>query len=348
MKQAMQRLSELLATTKRVVTSWAVPRKMFRYALLAAIAFIPLTSGTVFAEKYPDRPIKIVVPFPAGGPTDVAARLIAQALSTKIDGNVVIENVSGAGGRIGAKAVAQAAPDGYTLLLGGTNVNALVGALYKNPGFDAIKSFAPIAAICIDSMAMVISPNVPAKTFAEFLAYAKQNPGKLQFGAPPGIYTHIVGEFIKIKTKTDLLFVPYRGGANAINDALGGHIQVVFNNKSTLLNHIKEGTLRALVVTSAARWPELPEIPTLKEVGLEDFPTEILFGLLAPAGTPEAIVVKLNEAVNEGLKTPEVRDSIAKLGMDVKLGSVHDFETALDDQTKAWKAIVDSAKIEVE
>ena len=320
---------------------------MLRSALVAAVAILPLT-GVSAAAEYPDRPIKIVVPFPAGGPTDVAGRLVAQALQKQLGASVIVENIGGAGGRIGAKAVAQAAPNGYTLLVGGTNVNALVGALYKDPGYQPLKSFTPVAAICIDSMAMVIAPSVPAKTFAEFVAYAKKNPGSLRFGAPTGIYTHIVGEFIKIKTGTDLLFIPYKGGAPAINDALGGHIEVVFNNKSTLLAHIKENNLRALAVTSAARWPELPEIPTLKEVGLEGFPTEILFGLLAPAGTPQAIVDKLNAAVNEGMKSEEARASIDKLGMYVKSGSAQDFGAALDDQVKAWKTIVDTAGITVE
>lgn len=344
----MQRLLKRLFTINRIAVSLSRPRTVLRYALLGALAFVPLSSQTASANKYPDRPVKIVVPFPAGGPTDVAARLIAQALSARIGGSVVVENVGGAGGRIGAKAVAHAAPDGYTLLLGGTNVNALVGALYKNPGFDPIKSFAPVAAICTDSMAMVVSPIVPAKTFSEFLQFAKQNPDKLRFGAPPGIYTHIVGEFVKIKTGTNLLFVPYKGGAPAISDALGGHIEIVFNNKSTLLNLVNEDKLRALTVTSASRWPELPEIPTLKEVGLEGFPTEILFGLLAPAGTPQAIIEQLNHAVNDGLKSAEVQSSVAKLGMEVKIGSAQDFDTALGEQISAWKSIVDSTGIKVE
>jgi len=344
----MQGFLGRLFAAKRAAAFSSRPAMVLTWALLGALAFVPFSAQTASAEKYPDKPIKIVVPFPAGGPTDVAARLIAQALSSRIGGTVVVENIGGAGGRIGAKAVAHAAPDGYTLLLGGTNVNALVGALYKNPGFDPIKSFAPVAAICADSMAMVIAKRVPAKTFPEFIEYARKNPGKLQFGAPPGIYTHIVGEFIKIKTGTDLLFIPYKGGSPAISDALGGHIEVVFNNKSTLLNLIKDDQLRALAVTSAARWPELPEIPTLKELGLEGFPTEILFGLLAPAGTPPEIVERLNQAVNEGLKSDEVRESVAKLGMEVKMGSVKDFDTALAEQVTAWTNIVNSAGIKVE
>jgi tripartite-type tricarboxylate transporter receptor subunit TctC len=173
-----------------------------RLVALLAIALVSGASRPGHAQVYPQRLIKIVVPFPAGGPTDVAARLIAAALASRLGQNVIVENLAGAGGRIGAKAVADASPDGYTLLLGGTNVNAIVGIIYSNLGFDPIGSFAPVSAICVDSMALVISPRVPADTFSEFVAYAKSNPGKMTYGAPPGIYTHFAGEFFKVKTGT--------------------------------------------------------------------------------------------------------------------------------------------------
>jgi tripartite-type tricarboxylate transporter receptor subunit TctC len=300
------------------------------------------------AESYPERPIKIVVPFPAGGPTDVAARLITQLLSSRLGENVVVENIAGAGGRIGAKAVVGANPDGYTLLLGGTNVNAIIGALYKNLGFDPINSFAPVAAICVDSMVLVISPSVPADTFQQFVQYAKNNPGKLKYGGPPGIYTHFAGEFFKIKTGTDILFVPYKGGAPAITDVLGGHIDMVFNNKSTLLTHIKEGKLKALAVTSEVRWPELPGTPTIKEVGIVGFPKEVWFGLLAPAGTSTMIVDKINHAVNEGLQSVEVRASLANLGRETRVGTPQDFAAALAEQVRDWKSVVDATGIKVD
>lgn len=315
---------------------------------LLTVTFVPAALGAENDDSYPERTIKIVVPFPPGGPTDVAARLIAQSLSSSLNDKVVIENVSGAGGRIGTKTVANAHPDGYTLLLGGTNVNAIIGAVYKNPGFDPINSFAPVAAICTDSMALVISPHVPAETFQQFVQYAKDNPGKLKFGAPPGIYTHFAGEFFKIKTGTDILFVPYKGGAPAITDALGGHIDMVFNNKSTLLAHINEGKLRALAVTSAARWPELPTTPTMKELGVTGFPTEVWFGLLAPAGTPTLIVQKLNHAVNEGLKSAEVRASLATLGMEARVGSSQNFGAALEEQARDWSAVIEAIGVKSE
>jgi tripartite-type tricarboxylate transporter receptor subunit TctC len=279
--------------TRRIAAGWLFT--------LLAIASAPIALQPVYAQSYPERTIKIVVPFSAGGPTDVVARLIAQSLSSRLGQSVVVENLAGAGGRIGAKAAASARPDGYTLLLGGTNVNAMLGGLYKNLGFDPTDSFAPIAAICVDSMALAISPDVPADTFEQFVNYAKNNPGKLKYGAPPGIYTHFAGEFFKIKTGTDILFVPYKGGAAAITDVIGGHIDMVFNPKSSLLTYFKAGQLKPLAVTSEARWPELPDTPTMMEVGVAGFPKEVWFGLLAPAGTPATIVGQLNHAVNEGL-----------------------------------------------
>jgi tripartite-type tricarboxylate transporter receptor subunit TctC len=300
------------------------------------------------AEGYPERAIKIVVPFPAGGPADVAARLVAQALSSRLGHNVIVENQAGAGGRIGAKVVATAAADGYTLLLGGTNVNAITGALYQNLGFDPIKSFAPVAAAYVDSLALAISPRVPADTCQELVKYAKDNPGKLKYGAAPGIYTHFAGEFFKTKTGTDILFVPYKGGAPAIADVLGGHIDMVFGNKSTLLPHFKEQKLKALAVTSQIRWPELPQTPTMEEVGVSGFPSEVIFGLLAPAGTPVTIIQQLNTAINDGLGSAEVRTSLNAIGVEARVGTPQEFAAALDQQARQWKTVIDETGIKME
>ncbi len=310
------------------------------FALLSA-AVVALAS-TLSHAAYPERLIRIVVPFPAGGPTDVAARLIANSLSSRLGQPVVVENLVGAGGRIGAKAVATSAPDGYTLLLGGTNVNAIIGALYRDIGFDPITSFAPVAAICTDTMALAISPNLPLQTYDQFLQYVKDHPGKLTYGAAAGIYTQFASDFFKVKTGTDMLFVPYKGGAPAITDLLGGHIDMVFNNKSTLLTHFKAGKLRPLAVTSKTRWPELPDVPTMQELGVTGFPTEVWFGVLAPADTPAAIVGTLNAAINAGLTSAEVRASLAELGLEAKVGSPQDLAAALVEQARDWKSVIDT------
>ena len=318
------------------------------FALLLACLCLGSSIDAARAEGYPERTIKLVVPFPAGGPTDVAARLLAQSLSPRLGHNVIVENQSGAGGRIGAKVVAAAAPDGYTLLLGGTNVNAISGAIYKNLGFEPIKSFAPVAMIYTDSLALALSPRVPADTCQQLINYAKDNPGKLKFGAPPGIYTHFAGEFFKIKTATDILFVPYKGGAPAVTDVLGGHIDMVFNNKSTVLPHVKERKLKALAVTSQNRWPELPETPTLQEVGISGFPTEVIFGLLAPAGTPATIIRQLNSAVNDGLRSAEVRASLDAIGVEARIGTPQEFAATLDEQARQWKTVIDEIGLKME
>jgi tripartite-type tricarboxylate transporter receptor subunit TctC len=314
--------------------------------LLASLGMVSIQPS--HAEGYPERTIKIVVPFPAGGPTDVAARLVAQSLSSRLGHNVIVENQAGAGGRIGAKLVATAPSDGYTLLLGGTNVNAITGALYQNLGFDPIRSFAPVAAVYIDSLALAISPRVPADTCQELVRYAKDNPGKLKYGAPPGIYTHFAGEFFKTKTGTDILFVPYKGGAPALTDVLGGHIDMVFGNKSTLLPNFKERKLKALAVTSQNRWPELPQTPTMQEVGVVGFPSEVIFGLLAPAGTPATIIQQLNNAINDGLRSAQVRASLDAIGVEARIGTPQEFAVALEEQARQWKTVIDETGIKME
>jgi tripartite-type tricarboxylate transporter receptor subunit TctC len=339
-------MSELVGRTR--MASLRPMRVASRLLALLTVLFAAGSIHASHAEGYPERTIKIVVPFPAGGPTDVAARLIAQSLSSKLGRGVVVENHGGAGGRIGAKVVAAAPPDGYTLLLGGTNVNAITGAIYGDLGFDPIKSFVPIAVVCVDSLALAISPKVPASTFQEFVQYAKAHPGKLKYGASPGIYTHFAGEFFKIKTGTDILFVPYKGGAPAVTDVLGGHIEMVVNNKSNLLPLFKDGKLKPLAVTSQARWPELPQTPTMNEVGIFGFPAEVLFGLLAPAGTPVAIIQHLNRAVNEGLQSAEVRASLEAVGVEARIGTAQEFAAALAEQAREWKAVIDETGIKVE
>ena len=320
------------------LTSW--------FALLA-----PMLAATSWhmarAADYPERTIKIVVPFPAGGPTDVAARLVAQSLAAKFGKGVIVENHPGAGGRIGAKVVANAAPDGYTLLLGGTNVNA-IGAIYRELSFDPVKSFAPIAVVCVDSLAIALSPRVAANNFNEFVQYAKQHPGQLKYGASPGIYTQFAGEYFKLKTGTDILFVPYKGGAPAVTDALGGHIEMVVNNKSNLLPQFKDGKLKALAVTSRNRWPELPQIPTMDEVGIHGFPPDVLFGLLAPAGTPPAIISTLNRTINEALQSAEARASLDTIGVKARIGTPEAFASALDEQAREWKRVIEETGIVVE
>ena len=304
-------------------------------ASVLAIASLPGHAGT-----YPERIIKVVVPFPAGGPTDVAARLVAQALSSRLGQTVIVENLAGAGGRLGAKAVAGASPDGYTLLLGGTNVNAIMGAVYKDLPFDPIASFAPIAPICVDSMALAVSPRVPAESFVQFVQYAKNNPGKLTYGAPPAIYTQFAAEFFKVRTGTDILFVPYKGAAPAITDLLGGQVAVMFADAPVLMPHIQAGKLKAIGVASGARNPVLPDVPTMREQGYADTVADNWCGLLAPAKTPPAIIAKLSQAVRTALNDPVLRDKLVKSGATPVASSPEEFAKFLKDELERLGKVI--------
>jgi len=320
--------------------------------VLLAFAFgattLPMSASPSCAQTFPSRLIRIVVPFPAGGPTDILARHVSQRLSAMLGQGVIVENEPGAGGRTGTQAVARANPDGYTLLLGGTNSNAMAAALYKTLNYDPIRDFVAVAAIATDSNALVVNPSVPAKTIAELVSYAKANPGKLVSGAALGIFPHFALELLKVRTEIDMIFVPYKGAAPAITDLLGGQIQVGAAAKSVLLPHIQAGKLRPLAVTSMARWPELREVPTMREGGFAGYPSEIWFGLLAPAATPPAIVARLNAAINQCLRSAELRESFAKLGLEVKIGTPSDFAAAIADDAKEWDGIVKETGIKLE
>ena len=300
------------------------------------------------ADSFPSRMIKIVVPFPPGGPTDVAARIVVDQLATRLKQSVIVENQAGASGRTGSKAVAKAAPDGYTLLIGGTNMNAVVPALFKKLDYDPVRDFTPVAAIAIDALVMVVTPSLPVKSVADLVAYAKANPGKLATGSPVGISSHFAVELFKIRAGIDTIFVPYKGGAPAIQDVMGGHIQLTFNNKSVLLQLIQGEKVRALAVASQKRWPELPEVPTMAEVGFPGFLSGSWYGLLAPAATPPAIVDKINATVNGILRSKEAQVSFAKLGIDPNVGSPQDFAAELARQVVQWDAVVKETGVKVE
>jgi tripartite-type tricarboxylate transporter receptor subunit TctC len=323
--------------------------KMARTLLvLLTVAFGAFAASPLSAQTFPGRLIRIVVPFPAGGPTDLLARHVSQRLSAILGQSVIVENEAGAGGRTGTQAVARANPDGYTLLLGGTNSNAMAGALYKSLNYDPIKDFVAVASIATDSNALVVNPAVPARTIAELVSYAKANPGKLVSGAALGIFPHFALELLKVRTEIDMIFVPYKGAAPAITDLLGGQIQVGAAAKSVLLPHIQAGKIRPLAVTSMTRWPELPEVPTMREGGFAGYPSEIWFGLLAPAATPPAIVAKLNAAINQSLQSSELRESFARLGLEVKIGTPGDFAAAIADDAREWQAIAKETGIKLE
>jgi tripartite-type tricarboxylate transporter receptor subunit TctC len=317
------------------------------------LAFISVASALcaaapLQAQTFPDRPVKVVVAYPPGGPTDTIARLATQGIVDKLGQNMIVENIAGAGGRIGARDVARAAPDGYTLLLGGSNDNTIAPVIYKNLDYDPIKDFVPVSAVATDSNAIVVNPEVPVHTLAELASYTKANPGKLTSGATLGIAPHLMLEFIRVRTGADMVFVPYKGAAPAIADVLGNHIQVNASAKSVLLPLIKDGKLRALAVSSAERWPELPDVPTLRESGLDGFPTAVWFVLMAPAGTPPAVVNKLNEAVNVHILSKPIREGIRKIGLEPHVLALDVLAKVIADETQLWQAVVRETGVHLE
>jgi tripartite-type tricarboxylate transporter receptor subunit TctC len=313
--------------------------------ILTAFATTLAAVAPVHAQTFPDRPIKVVVAYPAGGPTDTVARLATQNIAGTLGQGMIVENVAGAGGRIGTRDVARAAPDGYTLLLGGTNDNAIAPVLYKSLDYDPAKDFVPVSAVATDSNAIVVNPSLPVHTLAELVQYAKDHPGKLTSGSTIGISPHLTLEYFRAHTGVDVVFVPYKGAAPALADAMGNQIQVSASAKSVLLPLITSGRLRALAVTSAERWPELPDVPTFRESGLEGFPTAIWFGLLAPVGTPPSVIAKLNAAENARLRSPEMQASIARIGLQPRVLTSQEFAAVLADEVPLWKAVVDEAGV---
>jgi len=314
--------------------------------LVAALVMAIATGSLAHAQSYPEKPIKLVVPFPAGGATDTTARLVAQRLQAGLGQTVIIENQGGAGGSIGAKQVAAAAPDGYTLMMGSVGTFGSHPVLYKLD-YDPMTAFAPVATAVVDKSVLVAGPALKVQSIQELVQYAKANPGKLNYGNAIGIGPHFVAEMFKVKAGVNIVHIPYRGGAPMITDLLAGQIDMTINGKSVLFPHIQAGKVRALAVASAQRWPDLPDIPTLVEGGYMDLPYDTLFGVLAPAGTPAAIIDKLNATINDGLRSPETRAAFEKLGIEPKIRTPQEFAAILAEEAPKWAEAVRVTGIKV-
>jgi len=315
--------------------------------LTAGAAVFPLAARSVRAQAYPARPVRVVVPVAAGGLNDVSARLITQWLSEHLGQQFFVENRPGAGTNLGTETVLRAAPDGYTLLIAGSNA-AINATVFANLPFNFIRDTVPIASIDRVPQLMQVNPSVPAKTVPEFIAYAKANPGKIAMGSGGiGSPAHVVGEYFKLMTGTELTHVPYRGAAPAVVDLLGGQIQVAFTELATSLGHVKEGRLRALAVTTATRAEALPDVPTLSEF-IPGFEASQWVGLVAPKGTPQEIIEKLNREINAALGDPRMKARFAEIGGVVLPGSPADFGKLIGEETEKWGKVIRAAKIRVE
>jgi tripartite-type tricarboxylate transporter receptor subunit TctC len=315
-------------------------------SVLIAISLSAGAPSLAHEQNYPDRPIKLVVPFPAGGATDTSSRLVAQQMQLRLGQTVVIENQGGAGGTIGTRQVAHAAPDGYTLLMGSIGTFGSQPLLYKLD-YDPHKVFAPVATTVVDKLVLIAGPSLKVNTVQELVQYAKANPGKLNYGNAIGIGPHLVTELFKVKSGASIVHIPYRGGAPMIADVLAGQIDMTINGKSVLLPHIAAGKLRALAVTSGARWSELPDVPTLVELGYMDAPYDAMFGIVTPSGTPPAVIERLNAVINEGLRSSEMRASLAKLGIEPVISTPQEFTAIIAQEIPKWAEVVRTTGVKV-
>jgi tripartite-type tricarboxylate transporter receptor subunit TctC len=307
--------------------------------LLAAIAAIALLGGAASAADYPARPVHWIVPYTPGGTTDITARLIGDALSKRLGQQFVVENRPGAGNNLGTEAVTRADPDGYTVLLVNP-ANAINATLYKHLAFDFLRDIVPVAGITRVPNVMVVNPAVPAKTVAEFIDYAKANPGKINMASSGnGTSVHLSGELFMTMTGVKFTHVPYRGSAPAVTDMLAGQTQVMFDNLPSSIEHIRAGALRALAVTTVTRSPALPDVPTLAET-VPGYEASAWFGMGAPKGTPAEVIDKLNREVNAVLAEPAMQASLAQIGGVPTPGSPADFGKTIAAETEKWAKVV--------
>lgn len=322
-------------------------RALIGAALAACV--LATTSSTGSAQTYPDRPIKLIAPFPAGGLADVLARTVSDELTKSLGQTVIVENRAGAGGNIGADAVAKSTPDGYTLLMTSAGILTANQFLYAKMPFDAETAFAPVSNVAEMPMLLVVNPKVEAKTVQEFLALARAQPDKLNFGSP-GIGTtgHLGLAVLMHVGNIKLSHVPYRGAAPAITDLLGGQIQGVVDNPPTVLSHISEGKLRPLVIAGKQRLAQLPDVPTAAEAGLPNFEASSWFGVVVPAGTPPAIVARLHQEIAKALRLPAVQERFAKSGAQLLGNSPDEFAKQIRDDRAKWGEIIKAANIRAE
>jgi tripartite-type tricarboxylate transporter receptor subunit TctC len=310
-------------------------------ALISTAALGLAVAPVQAADKFPSKPITIIVPFSAGGTTDILARIVGVKLGEVTGQTVIIDNRPGAGGNIGSALVARAKPDGYTLLMGTVGTHAINQTLYPKLNFDPIKDFAPLTRVANLPNLLVVHPSVPVKNVQELISYAKANPGKLNFGSSGnGSSIHLSGELFKNMTGIDMQHVPYKGSAPAVTDLLGGQISMMFDNMPSAIQHVKSGKLRPLAVTTAKRSPALPNVPTIEEAGVKGYEATSWFGLLAPDGTPPAVVNKLNADLVKILAMPDVKKQMAEQGAEPYSETPAAFAGFIKAETAKWAKVV--------
>jgi tripartite-type tricarboxylate transporter receptor subunit TctC len=319
-----------------------------RSLILTAIAALVMPAAAQ-AQSYPTRVIKLIVPAGPAGPTDLLARLLADRMSAALGQAVIVENRGGGGGVIGARAVATAEPDGYTLLFGNTATFANIPAVSRNAGYDPLKNLAPIAKVMDSYQVLVMRPDFPAKTIGELVAHAKANPGKLNFGAAGlGNLTNLSGELLKLKAGIDFATIQYKSGGEFVQAVLSGEVHFAIDNVTSLRALIDDGKLRALAVTSAARQPDFANVPTMIEAGVPDYLVTSFFGIAAPGDTPAPVVARLSEVINASLTSDAMRASLKKLGAAPTIETPEQFSAFIAGELRKWTMIADTAGIKVD
>ncbi len=317
-----------------------------RFALGSIASAVVLGAGllggtSALAQAYPTKPVTIIVPFAAGGTTDILARIIGQALTAELGQSVVVDNRAGAGGNIGGQAAAKATPDGHTLFMGTVGTHAINASLYKKMPFDPVKDFAPLTRVANVPNLLVANPAQPYKSVKDLIAYAKANPGKVNFGsAGNGSSIHLSGELFKSLAKVDMQHVPYKGSAPAVTDLLGNQIGIMFDNMPSAIQHVRSGKLVPLAVTTAKRSPELPNVPTIAEAGVPGYEATSWFGMFAPAGTPAPVLAKLNAAIVKVLGQPDVKKKINEQGAEVYSETPEQFAAFIQAESVKWGKVV--------
>jgi len=327
---------------------------MHRTLIVAAIAMLGIATpvslaGPALAQSYPDRLIRMIVPFPPGGPVDTIARIVTQGLPQILGQTVIIENRAGASGSIGAKAVAASPADGYTLLFGNISSLVVTPVVTNNRDFDPDKTFTAVAKTSQNYEVLVVHPDFPAKSVRELVAYAKANPGKLNFGsAGVGNATHLAAELFKQRTGVDIVHVPYKGAFEAVTGVMAGQVQMFFGDIGGVLPLIREGRVRALALSSETRSADLPTLPTMIESGVPGYVVLTYTGVVAPAATPPDIVQKLNTALNTSLQTPEAAAALRRIGAESAPASAQDFAAFLSAERDKWREVVRHSGIKIE
>jgi tripartite-type tricarboxylate transporter receptor subunit TctC len=326
----------------------SLPLARFFVVALVVSALIALPEAGANAQEYPNKTIRLVVPFPAGGGTDTVARIVAQKLGQTLRQTVIVDNIGGASGALGHEAVARAPADGYTLLMATASTIA-TNPLVSKVSWDPVKDFAPVAMLVVDPMPLVVHPSVPAKNVKELIALAKERPGALNmasFGI--GSVPHLAGELFNIQAGTKMLHVPYKGGAQALNDLIGGHVSLMFNSVGAVGGPIAAGQVRVMAVGAPQRSGGLPNTPTIKESGLPEFEATTWIGIYGPANLPNLVVERLSQEFASMLNQPDVRDPMAKMGFDTRSGSPQELAATLDRDLKRWGKLVREGNIRAE